>query len=161
FFGTRLAMKSVTAAEAAAIAAWRILGAGDRVGAIVFNDRDLVEVRPQRSRRTVLRLFDVLVAQNQALGVGRGILPAPPMLNGALAAAQGLATHDGIVVIISDFDGADAATRGSVSALAHHNDVIAVLVHDPTQSELPSSGRMTVSDGELQISLDPGRDSVR
>src|SRR5215468_9627102 len=39
FFGSRLAMKSVAAARAAAIAAWRVLGVGDRVGAIVFNDR--------------------------------------------------------------------------------------------------------------------------
>jgi len=161
FFGTRLAMKSVTAAEAAAIGAWRILGAGDRVGAIVFNDRDLAEVRPRRSRRTVLRLLDAVVSQNQALGVGRGIVPAPAMLNRALTAAQRLAPHDGIVVVISDFDGADTDTRGIVSALAHHNDVVAVLVHDPTQSELPSSARMTVSDGELQISLDTGRDGVR
>src|SRR5499426_431000 len=161
FFGTRLAMKSVTAAEAAAIAAWSILGAGDRVGAIVFDDRTIVEVKPRRSRRTVLRLLDAVVAQNRALGVGRGIVPAPSMLNRALTAAQRLAPHDGIVVIISDFDGADAATRGAVGALAHHNDVVAVLVHDPSQSELPASGRMTVSDGELQVSLDVGRDGVR
>ena len=53
FFGSRLNMKSVTAAEAAAVAAWRILDAGDRVGGIVFGDRDMVEFRPQRSRRTV------------------------------------------------------------------------------------------------------------
>src|SRR6201991_5065616 len=41
FFGSRRALKSVTAAEAAAIAAWRVLSVGDRVGAIVFNDSDL------------------------------------------------------------------------------------------------------------------------
>src|SRR5262244_1272240 len=39
FFGSRYAMKSVTAAQAAAIGAWRVLGVGDRVGAVVFNDR--------------------------------------------------------------------------------------------------------------------------
>src|SRR5215471_17651879 len=39
FFGSKLAMKSVTAAQAAALAAWRILNVGDRVGAIVFDDR--------------------------------------------------------------------------------------------------------------------------
>ena len=50
FFGSRRSMKSVTAAEAAAIGAWRVLGAGDRVGAIVFDDRELTEFRPRRSR---------------------------------------------------------------------------------------------------------------
>ena len=38
FFGTVLNMKSVTAAEIAAMAAWRILAAGDRVGGIVLSD---------------------------------------------------------------------------------------------------------------------------
>src|SRR5215470_1661475 len=37
FFGSRLMLKSVAAAQAAAIAAWRILGVGDRVGGVVFN----------------------------------------------------------------------------------------------------------------------------
>src|SRR5215469_12511082 len=48
FFGSRLAMKSVTAAQAAAIGAWRVLGVGDRVGGIAFNDTGTVEVRPRR-----------------------------------------------------------------------------------------------------------------
>jgi len=161
FFGSRVAMKSVAAAEAAAIVAWRILDAGDRVGALVFNDREIAEVRPRRSRRTVLRLLDRVVAQNRALGVGRGIAAAPPMLNRALAQARRLALHDAIVVIISDFDGADAATREAVGAMANHNDVVAVLVHDPTQSELPPAARMIVTDGELQIAVEGGRDSVR
>jgi uncharacterized protein (DUF58 family) len=161
FFGSRVAMKSVTAAETAAIAAWRILGVGDRVGALVFNDREIAEVRPRRSRQTVLNLLGHIVAQNQALGVGRGIASAPAMLNRAIAQARRLALHDAIVVIISDFDGADAKTRSMVGAMASHNDVVAVLVHDPSQSELPPVARMTVTDGELQIALDSGRDSMR
>src|SRR5499433_3744464 len=55
FFGSRRAMKSVSAAEIAAVVAWRILNVGDRVGGIVFNDGDIDDVRPQRSRRTVLQ----------------------------------------------------------------------------------------------------------
>ena len=50
FYGSVLNLKSVTAAEAAAIAAFRILDAGDRVGGIVFDDEDLVEYVPKRSR---------------------------------------------------------------------------------------------------------------
>jgi uncharacterized protein (DUF58 family) len=161
FFGSRRALKSVTAAEAAAIAAWRVLGVGDRVGAIVFNDRDLVEVCARRSRATVLQILTAIVAKNQALGVGRGIAGAPPMLNSALESAQRRSPHDVAVIIISDFDGADEATRSMVGAMARHNDVIALLVHDPLQSDLPPSARMTVTDGELQIQLEVGRESVR
>ena len=39
FFGTRVQMKSVTAAELAALLAWHVVDAGDRVGAVVFDER--------------------------------------------------------------------------------------------------------------------------
>jgi uncharacterized protein (DUF58 family) len=161
FFGSRLAMKSVTAAEAAAIAAWRVLGGGDRVGGIIFNDSDFVAVRPQRSRRTVLRLLEAMVTKNRQLGVGRGIATDSSMLNRALEQARRLVRHDALMILISDFEGADAETRGIVSALARHNDVVAALVHDPLHSELPPAGRMTVSDGELQLVIDTGSSKVR
>ena len=39
--------------------------------------------------------------------------------------------------------------------------VVALLVHDPLQSDLPASASMTVTDGELQIQLEVGRESIR
>ena len=161
FFGTRRAMKSVTAAEIAAVVAWRILSVGDRVGGIVFNDRSIEEVRPQRSRRIVLQYLTKLAEQNQALGVGRGITRDATMLNRALDRIRRVPPHDATVVIFSDFDGADETTRHAIAALAAHNTVIAVLIHDPSQSELPAAGRMTVTDGELQIALDVAHGSTR
>ena len=161
FFGTRRAMKSVTAAEIAAVVAWRILSVGDRVGGIMFNDRSIEEVRPQRSRRIVLQYLTKLAEQNQALGVGRGITRDATMLNRALDRIRRVAPHDATVVIFSDFDGADETTRHAIAALAAHNTVIAVLIHDPSQSELPAAGRMTVTDGELQIALDVAHGSTR
>jgi uncharacterized protein (DUF58 family) len=161
FFGSRLTMKSVAAARAVAIAAWRILGAGDRVGAFIFNDSDIVEVRPQRSRATVLQILGAIATQNQQLGVGRGIAGNPAMLNRALDSARRLGLHDAAFIIASDFDGADDTTKQAAGALARHNDVVALLVHDPIQSDLPSSARMTVTDGRLQVQIDVGRLSVR
>ena len=161
FFGSQRSMKSVTAAEAAAISAWRVLGAGDRVGAIVFDDRGLTEFRPRRSRATVLQILSAIVASNRSLGVGRGLSASPSMLNKAIQQAQRRALHDAVVIIISDFDGADDETHKMVGAMARHNDVVALLVHDPLQSELPASASMTVTDGELQIHLEIGREGVR
>ena len=161
FFGSQRSMKSVTAAEAAAISAWRVLGAGDRVGAIVFDDRNLAEFRPRRSRSTVLQILSTIVAYNRSLGVGRGLSASPSMLNKAMQQAQRRALHDAVVIIISDFDGADDETHKMVGAIARHNDVVALLVHDPLQSDLPATASMTVTDGELQIHLEVGRESVR
>jgi hypothetical protein len=83
------------------------------------------------------------------------------MLNRALDRVRRLAAHDATVVIFSDFDGADETTRQSVAAIAAHNTIIAVVVHDPLQSELPDSGRMTVTDGELQIAIDVAQGDTR
>ena len=51
FFGSKHNMKSVTAAEAAALAAFSILDQGDRIGGIVFGDEMVAELRPLRSRQ--------------------------------------------------------------------------------------------------------------
>ena len=67
FFGSRLKMKSVVAAELAAIAAWRVISVGDRVGALVFNDIGIVETRPQRSRKTVMQILSNTIKANHAL----------------------------------------------------------------------------------------------
>src|SRR5882757_7250444 len=45
FFGSVKNMKSVTAAEAAALATWRVIAQKDRIGALVFNDSQIAEIR--------------------------------------------------------------------------------------------------------------------
>ncbi len=57
FFGSQVAFKSVVAAEAAALIAWTNLDRGDRVGGIVFNENLHREIRPRRSKHSVLRLL--------------------------------------------------------------------------------------------------------
>src|SRR5262249_6826541 len=146
FFGSRLAMKSVTAAQAATIGAWRVLAVRDRVGALVVNDRDILEIGARRRPATLVQTLPADVAPNGELGVGRGLVSAPVMLNTALERAQRRALHDAAVIIISDFDGADDTTRKMVGAMTRHNNVVALLVHDPLQSDLPPSASMTVTD---------------
>ena len=161
FFGTRSRMKSVTAAEAAALAAWRIVGQGDRAGALVFDDADVVEIRPHRSRKHVMRILHAILEKNRALSASSEVSPAPGMLDEVLARARRLARHDHLIVILSDFDGAGEETRDHVAALAHHNDVIAAPIYDPLSTALPSGGRFVVSDGALQVEIDLGKERAR
>ena len=161
FFGTRRAMKSVAAAEAAALVAWRVLADGDRVGGLVFGDADFAEHRPQRSRDAVLQLLGEVARRNQLLRADAPAGRGGAQLNEALARAARLAHHDHLVVVVSDFDGHDAMTRDLLTRIAARNDLLAVVVHDPFMSELPPSGDMVVSDGELQVELGLGRDAVR
>ena len=154
FFGTRVQLKSVTATELAALLAWHVVGAGDRVGAVIFDDARTIEVEPHRSRVSVLRVLETLVKRNCALGLDRGIVGDPSRINAVLGGVARRATHDWMIFIASDFHGADADTQRIVKRLARHNDVVAALIHDPTAITLPIVDRAVVSDGQLQIELD-------
>ncbi|MBS0340753.1 MAG: DUF58 domain-containing protein [Proteobacteria bacterium] len=161
FFGTRRAMKSVSAAEAAALVAWRVLMDGDRVGGVVFGDDDSTQLRPKRSRDAVQQLLGEIARRNRQLRADAPARRGASQLNQALQQAARLAHHDHLVVVVSDFDGHDELTRELMSRIAARNDLLAVVVHDPFMSELPPSGELVVSDGELQVELGLGRDAVR
>jgi uncharacterized protein (DUF58 family) len=161
FFGTKRAMKSVVAAELAALAAWRVFSVGDRVGALVFNDERIVEVRPHRSRRRVMQIIGEVVEMNRALDVSQERPSDPGQLNAALEQAVRLAKHDCLVGVVSDFFGADADTRRLLLRLAEHNDVVAALLYDPVKTDLPEAGRLVVTNGALQVELDSGKGKTR
>ncbi len=161
FFGSRLNMKSVTAAEAAALAAWRVLSVGDRVGGIVFSDTRLAQVRPHRSRAAVVELLTEIAGQNRALHAEAPDSRGRGQLNAALRTAASQAEHDHLVIVISDFDGHDADTRDMLLKLAKSNDVLAVLVYDPFLLQLPETGAMVVSGGTLQAELPFGHGDTR
>lgn len=152
FFGSRRAMKSVVAAEIAALSAWRTLHAGDRVGGIVFNENEIVTIRPHRSQTRVLQLLHEVVHFNQALAS-----PSPATgevtLNQAVEAALRIAKHDHLVVLISDLDGADAETQRLATQLAPHNDVLIVGIYDPLGASLQGRPGMMAADpgGPLEI----------
>ena len=102
FFGTVLAMKSVTAAEIAALAAWRILGAGDRVGGLVLSDAGLAAVPARRSRGAVLRLLDRVADRNLALSARRRSSPTPPPASTPRSTRpRSIVTHDWLLLVVS------------------------------------------------------------
>ena len=104
FFGTRRAMKSVAAAELAALGAWRALAQGDRVGGVVFNDQRIDAVRPHRSSTAVMRLIEAIAAQNAVLQADSPARRNSGQLDAALNVAAESADHDYLVVIASDFE---------------------------------------------------------
>lgn len=154
FFGSKLYMKSVIAAESAALAAWRALDAGDRVGAIIFDDDGVDAIDPRRSRHTVLRILNSIVDKNQRLSADSPAVPRPAALNEVLDKAARVAHHDYLVVVISDFHGYDDDTFKTLRSIRTHNDMICVLVHDPSASKLQIGKNMVITDGELQVEIE-------
>jgi uncharacterized protein (DUF58 family) len=155
FFGSQERMKSVVAAEAGALGAWRAFGVGDRVGAIVFNDQSIEEIRPQRSKVNVMQILRTIERMNRELRADASVQPNPDQLNAALEKAHRLAKHDTLVVLISDGQGVDDETTQLTAQIARHNDVLAMLLYDPMrESPRPGQGQFVVTDGRLQVELD-------
>jgi len=153
FFGTRDRFKSVTAAELAALGLWRAIDVGDRVGAVVFNDSDQVRTPPQRSRSNAMMILGNIIKMNHLLSADAQIEPNDRMLNNALEKAKQLVPHDGLIVVISDFFGADEDSEKLIAGIASHNDILGIMVHDPIRLKPPKDS-VTLSDGSLQMEVD-------
>ena len=161
FFGSLKYMESVTAAEAAALAAWRVLAQKDRVGALVFNDTTIEEIRPQRSQSVVMRILGAVVRQNHALSVTGGTQANPGQFNHVLRRCDRLAKHDCLVCIISDAAGHDEESRQLLTRIARHNDVLFGFVHDPLEADLPAAGPLVFGDGQQQLELNTNDRGLR
>ncbi|TWF47828.1 DUF58 domain-containing protein [Neorhizobium alkalisoli] len=161
FFGSRRSMKSVTAAEAAMLCAWRILGSGDRVGGFVFGDVGIDEVKPHRSRNAVIAFANRIAVMNAALKADTTSVPSSGQLDAVLENVATLARHDHLIVVVSDFEGHTGRTRDLLLRLSSGNDVICILVYDPFLLELPTSGDLIVSGGALQAELALRQTGVR
>jgi uncharacterized protein (DUF58 family) len=160
FFGSREKMKSVIAAEAAALAAWRVMSAGDRVGGLIFGDESVTDIRPQRNFKTLLRLLSTIVDYNHRLKAGQASLSPGHQLNKILSKAEKLSTHDFLIIIVSDLNGWDETSVKHLKTIARHNDVVVFYVYDPLEKKLPKEGKFVVTDGKLQIEFDPAEKSV-
>jgi uncharacterized protein (DUF58 family) len=161
FFGSKERMKSVVAAEVAAISAWRVLSVGDRVGALVFNDSEISVVPPHRSRERVMQILKQVVAKNQALNAGSASKPSPGKLNEALKQVSIMARHDCLVCLITDGDGLNTETRRHVTRLSEHNDVLTAFIYDPLEKDMPAAGRLRFADGEGQLEADTSNRKLR
>lgn len=65
-FGSRLLFKSVQAAHIASLVAWHAKNRGDRLGGIVFNQNDHLELKPRSRKEGVLHYLHALTSLHQS-----------------------------------------------------------------------------------------------
>lgn len=152
FFGSRHKMKSVVAAELAALTSFRILKEGDRVGGIVFADNGIDIIFPKRNRKNILRFFEHIVQRNQELEHSN---PGnhEESLDIAFKKIRNLVSHDFLIVVISDFRRYSKTVVKNIAQISQNNDVILAKVYDPIEREIPNE-KMVVGDRVMQLNLD-------
>jgi uncharacterized protein (DUF58 family) len=155
-FGTRVAFKSVIAAQAAALLAWAAADKGDQVGGLVYDETRHFERRPAARSRGVLPLINALATPPQAGGSGvyRGLTEAA----GALVH---LVRPGSLVFLLSDFADVDPERSAWLAQLGAHSEVVLVLIYDLLERAAPPPGRYPVTDGRRRGLLDTTGEAQR
>jgi uncharacterized protein (DUF58 family) len=164
FFGSRHCFKSVLAAHVASLLTWSALDNGDRIGGLVFNDSEHLEIRPRRSRKTALALISHIERYNHALP------QASPQSTTADESSFGHMLHNlrriakpgCSIFIVSDFHGAEGErAQEHLFQLAQHTEIAALACSDPLELELPRSGHYAVTNGEHRSELQTSNKAMR
>lgn len=150
-FGSSNKTKSVVAGELAAIAAYRILKGGDRIGGLVFKGQDYDLVTPKRDRKNILHFFQKIIDANHNIYDDLKF-DFSESLKGITSKLRNIITHDFMVIIISDFYRYNKDTIKYLSEISQHNDVILIKVYDPMEQQLPNQ-KMTLSNVSHQIQM--------
>ncbi len=152
-FGTCGQFKSELAAELCAVLAFSAIHANDKVGLLMFSDRIEKFVPPRKGRRHVLRVIrEVLCCEPS--GRGTDIVQALDYLNH-------VTRRHTVSFVVSDFMAPDF--KRSLRVASKRHDMIAVVVEDRRETELPRVGLLEIEDAETGegILLDTGDPRVR
>jgi len=158
FFATRGAFKAVAGAYLATLLGWNANRGGDRVGAVLFDDTDHMEVQPQRGRAAVLHFIERLTAHPSWQHWPRQGF-RPEALAESLRRLRNVCRPGSTVFVLSDFRGLDGAAEQQLVGIGRHTDAMLVHLHDPLEAELPPPGRYRVTDGTREVQLETGGDA--
>ncbi len=137
-FGSQKKLKSEIAAEIAGMLAFAAVQTGDKVGVLLFGGKVEKIIPPKKGRQHVLKIItEILTFKSRTQGTN---------LADALDSAGRIMKHSGIIFVISDFIAEDYVQP--LKQLVRRHDVIAVVVNDERESQIPDVGQLLVVDPE-------------
>jgi uncharacterized protein (DUF58 family) len=152
FFGSGLMFKSVLAAQAASLIGWAALGHNDRIGGLVFGDLEHHEIKPRRSKQSLLQLLSRLAKANQALS--NDSQGSRDSFGLALRRAREVLRPGSLVVILCDERTLSDSSEQQLLLLARHTDLLLLPLSDPLDHALPAAGLLRFTEYGAQLELD-------
>jgi uncharacterized protein (DUF58 family) len=137
-FGSRRQTKQALAAELGALLAFSAITNNDKVGLVMFTDRIELALPPRKGNRHVLRVIREILSLRP---VGRGTDVAA-----ALEHLGRVTKRRCVVFLVSDF--LTPGWRRALRVAARRHDVVAVVLEDPREAELPSVGLVELEEAE-------------
>lgn len=139
-WGTARCLKRQLAVEFVAAAGQLLSTRGNRLGALLFDNRVRTIVPPLSGRTALLRLIARLEATSD-------VPPQPTDLAPVIVEAGRLMRRPSLVMLMTDFMSGDGWQQ-PLSALAMRHEVVAVWLSDPREREIPDVGVVTFEDPE-------------
>ena len=157
FFGTRYSFKSWAACFTAAHLGWLASEAGDRLGGLIVAPNVHYEVRPGKTRTSLLALFHHLAE------ISGSPQPEPDQsrLGFLLQELHRVVKPGSIINLISDFVGIDQHSAEHLSLLTKHNDVNAFWIFDDIEREPWQPGQYPVRFPETVVDLNLASSNTR
>ena len=152
-FGSVSRFKNELAAELCAVLAISAIKNNDKVGLIVFTGDVELYVPPSKGRRHVLRVIrEILFFEPKGKKTN---------IPGALHFLNGITKRRAVTFLVSDFMASGYEVPMRVASRRH--DLIAVVVSDPREEELPDVGLLCVRDAETdrEVLVDTSNRAVR
>jgi uncharacterized protein (DUF58 family) len=140
-WGTARCLKRQLALEFSAVVGQLLIGRGNRVGALLFDDRVRLIIPPSAGRTALLQLIARLERAAESPADG------PTDLGRALTEAGRLIRRPSMMVVLSDFM-TPGGWQQPLSSLAIRHEVVAVWITDPREGEIPDVGVVTFEDPE-------------
>lgn len=138
WFGTVRQSKRELAADVGALIALAAMRSYDRVSLLLFSDKVRDFIPPRIGRDHVLTVIrQLLYAESQRTRTDIGE---------AARFLGNIAKKRGVVLFVSDF--LDAGFEAPLRTLAQKHDVIALVLNDPRELELPDVGVLALEDAE-------------
>ncbi len=159
FFGSGLNFKSVLAARAASLVGWAALAHNDRVGGLVFGNGEHHEIKPRRSKQSLLQLLDRLVRVNRQLDGQQRV--DPDAFGLALRRAREVLRPGSLAVILCDERTLSEAAEQQLSLLGRHVDLLLMPVFDPLDRALPAAGLLRFAQYGARLELDTRDAGIR
>lgn len=159
FFGSGLMFKSVLAAHAAALLGWAALGHNDRIGGLVFGDLEHHEIKPRRSKQSLLQLLNRLTRANQALSTE--LHPVRDSFGLALRRAREVLRPGSLVMVLCDERTLSDSSEQQLILLARHTDLLLLPLSDPLDHALPAAGLLRFAERGSRLELDTHNADLR
>lgn len=137
-FGSVRQTKSALAAELGAVFAYSAIANNDKVGLVIFSDRIEMALPPRKGTHHVLRVIrEVLNCRPQGRGTD---------IAAALEHLGRVTTRRCVVFLVSDF--LDPGCQRALRVAGRRHDLVAVVLDDPREAELPDVGLVELEEAE-------------